>query len=59
MTIETANKAAIVTAVSSPWWLPLLQHTSEAAALILPILGVVWLLVQIGIKIHTTYWKKK
>lgn len=34
-------------AVMSPIWLPWLQQTSEIAGLLVPILGAVWLLVQI------------
>jgi hypothetical protein len=33
--------------VASPFWLPYLQDVSEASALIVPILGVCWLVVQI------------
>ncbi len=47
-----------VAAIVSPWWLPALHDVSSIAALLLPIAGVVWLAVQIGVKIHTTYWKK-
>lgn len=52
MTFETANKAAIVTAVSSPWWLPILKNASDVAGLVLPILGVLWLVLQIVIKLY-------
>lgn len=48
-----------VAAIVSPWWLPALHQWSEVFALLLPIAGVIWLSVQIGVKIHTTYWKKK
>ena len=41
-----------VAAIASPWWLPALHDVSQVAALILPILGVVWLSVQIGVKIY-------
>lgn len=36
------------TAVLTPWWWPLLQASSEVAALLLPIAGLVWLVVQIA-----------
>ena len=42
MTNVTAG-AAIV----SPWWLPALQGVSEFASVVLPILGVAWLVIQI------------
>lgn len=47
-----------VAAVISPWWLPVVHQVSDVAALTLPILGALWLIVQIAIKVHTTYWKK-
>ena len=48
MTLNSVTNASAAVAVISPWWLPLLKSTSEYAALILPILGVLWLAVQIG-----------
>ncbi len=51
----TAGVAA--SAVTSPIWLPWLQSFSDAAALIAPILGVVWLSVQIIAKIRETLRK--
>jgi hypothetical protein len=33
--------------VASPFWLPWLQTVSEIAALLLPIFGLLWLVVQI------------
>lgn len=39
-------------AVLSPFWLPWLQDVSTIAALLLPILGGLWLLVQIWSKIY-------
>jgi hypothetical protein len=35
-------------AVASPVWLPSLQTVSEAAAMWAPIIGIVWLVLQIG-----------
>ena len=35
-----------------PDWLPALQVLSG------PLVGVIWLVVQIGVKVHTTYWRK-
>ena len=34
-------------AVASPIWLPIIQNFSEVAALLLPIAGLIWLLIQI------------
>lgn len=39
-------------AVLSWWWLPWLQDVSTIAALLLPILGGCWLLVQIESKLR-------
>jgi len=47
---EMVTDTASVVAIASPWWLPLLKETSEIAAFVLPILGVVWLVTQIGWK---------
>lgn len=40
-------------AVASPVWLPSLQTMSETAALALPIVGIVWLLIQIGYFVYS------
>ena len=44
--VNNATNASAVAAVASPWWLPLLKSTSEYAAFILPIMGVIWLAIQ-------------
>lgn len=54
MTMDHVTTTGAVGAVVSPWWLPGLQDVSNTAALVLPILGVAWLLVQITAKIITT-----
>lgn len=41
-----------IAAIASPIWLPALHQVSEVAALLLPIAGVIWLVVQIGVKIY-------
>lgn len=38
-------------AVASPWWLPSLEGVSQTAALLLPVIGVIWLVLQIVTKI--------
>jgi hypothetical protein len=53
---EAASDAIAIGAVSSPLWL---HQMSEIATDLLPWFGIAWLAVQIGIKIHTTYWGKK
>lgn len=52
MTVESANKATAIAAVASPWWLPTLHTMSDVAALALPIMGVLWLCVQIVIALY-------
>ena len=48
LTVNIITTPTAVAAVLTPWWLPVLQTISEAAALALPILGVLWLTMQIG-----------
>lgn len=47
---EMVTDTASVVAIASPWWLPILKESSEVAAYVLPILGVAWLVTQIGWK---------
>jgi len=49
--MERATNAIAAGAVASPWWLPSLADVSQFAGLLLPILGVIWLLVQIITKL--------
>lgn len=46
-TVDRVTDGVAVGMVSSPVWLPGLQQVSEIAALVVPILGAIWLLVQI------------
>lgn len=48
---DTLTTATAGAAVVSPFWLPWLQTVSEMASITLPILGAVWLVVQIAAKI--------
>lgn len=45
---EIATDIVAVAAVASPWWLPSLAQLHDGAAWVLPLLGVLWLLLQIG-----------
>lgn len=47
---ETVSDTVSVVAIVSPWWLPFLKETSEVAGYVLPILGIIWLVTQIGWK---------
>lgn len=48
--MEKVTNTVAAGAVSSPVWLPTLSDVSEFAALILPILGVLWFFFQF-------YWR--
>ena len=50
MPTEKTTNIVAAGAVASPAWLPVLELVSEYAALLLPILGVIWLAVQIIFK---------
>lgn len=50
---EIVTDTGAVAALTSPVWLPALHTASEFAALILPILGATWLLLQIVLKIYS------
>ncbi|PQZ43375.1 hypothetical protein CQ059_05440 [Brucella pseudogrignonensis] len=49
--VETATNGAAVAAVASPVWLPWLHTASEITATVAPILGAIWLIVQIISKV--------
>lgn len=49
---EIVTDTGAVAAIASPWWLPALHEVSDVAALVLPIMGVLWLAVQIFVKIY-------
>lgn len=49
---EYFTNAAAGFAVLSPWWLPWLEDFSTIAALLLPIAGLAWLVIQGWAKIY-------
>lgn len=53
---EAATDAVAIGAMTSPFWL---HDMAGLASDLLPIAGVLWLAVQICVKLHTTYWKIK
>ena len=57
--MDSATAVVATSAVTSPVWLPWLQAVSQAAALIAPILGATWLLVQIWARITEVRRLKK
>lgn len=55
---EVINGSGATAALMSPFWLPSLQEVSAFAALILPILGAAWLILQIGLKLYSLRRKR-
>lgn len=51
---EATKAAGGIAAATSPWWLVGLKAVSDGAAFILPILGVIWLVIQM-----TDWYNKK
>lgn len=51
--------AAAGVAVTSPFWLPPLHVVSDAAALVLPIVGVTWILLQIVLRVYDIRHKRR
>lgn len=59
ITHDNAANAGAAAALASPWWLPSLHGVSVIAAELLPILGAVWLIVQIAVKLAQYRRSKK
>ena len=57
--VDQTTAGVAASAVTSPFWLPWLHSASEIAAMVTPILGGLWLLVQIGAKVRETMRKDK
>ena len=47
MIAERVTNTVAGAAVISPWWMPSLADVSSVAGLLLPIIGVIWLTIQI------------
>lgn len=56
---EIVTDTGAVAAIISPWWLPSIHTVSTDAALLLPIFGVIWLTIQIALKLWQTFRKSK
>lgn len=54
----TVTDIAALGAVASPFWLHLVQVVSDGSAIALPIIGVIWLVIQIGLKLYPLFRKK-
>jgi len=48
VSLNASTNIAAAGAVVSPWWLPVLKTASEGAAMLLPIVGLLWLGIQIA-----------
>lgn len=57
--MDNATTAIAASAVASPVWLPWLQTASQVAGTLAPILGAIWLLVQIWAKISEIRARRK
>ncbi len=53
---ERVTNVVATASLASPWWLPTIADVSQAFTLLLPILGGLWLLIQIIHKLST--WRK-
>lgn len=56
---DNMTAVVAVSAVASPAWLPWLHVASDGAALIAPLLGTIWLIVQIVAKVREMTRKDK
>ncbi len=56
---EVATNSSAIAALVSPAWLPALHIASDVAALVLPILGALWLALQITLKLHHLYKRRR
>jgi hypothetical protein len=48
---ETVGKTVNITAISSYWWIPTLHQISDAAAVALPLIGLVIVIVTNGYRL--------
>lgn len=55
---DKATTVVAGAAIASPAWLPKLQDVSDLSALLMPIAGLIWLIVQIYTKITRAEGKK-
>lgn len=56
--VTTSDVVLASGAVTSPFWLPWLQTFSETAATLAPILGLIWMTVQIITTLVKTFRKR-
>lgn len=52
--VKVADVTVVGAAITSPWWRPILHEWSAVAADLAPIIGVLWIGVQIGCKVWLT-----
>lgn len=49
---ERVTTVVAAAAVGAPLWLPSIKQVSDVSGLLMPILGVTWLVIQIISKLH-------
>ncbi|NPU64592.1 hypothetical protein HL667_06245 [Bradyrhizobium sp. 83012] len=59
MTYENVTNGTAVGALTSYFWLPSFHSISSACAEIAPVLGALWLLLQITLKLYDRYHGKE
>lgn len=52
---DLATNTIAIASIIIPFWLPGIAQISADAAIALPILGALWLILQIALKIHAFY----
>lgn len=56
---EAITNVTAGAAIVSPWWLPTITFAADASTFLLPVLGVVWLAVQIIAKVRSEWFNKR
>jgi len=52
--VEALTDTVAMSAMASPLWLPWLKDVSEISGILLPTAGLIWIIVQIVVKILVT-----
>ena len=55
--VEYVTDSAALAALTSPFWLDALRQASAVAGVLVPILGAIWLIVQIVHKLR--HWNQR
>ena len=57
--VELVTDIAAVASVSSPWWLPVMAGLSSFVHATLPVIGWLWIFIQIVFKFYDFYSERK